>query len=92
MSKRAKIKKSSRRTPQFSSELHCQAPNQRRTELIRGVFSTSMGFGVERRPKDRVKTGWLYGYLYRLMFFHLFRLFKKKRRKVLGKPDMHVPE
>ncbi len=33
------------------------------------------GFGGERRPKDRVKTGCLYGYLYQLMFFQLFRFF-----------------
>jgi hypothetical protein len=46
--------------------------------------------GGERRPKDRVKTGCLYGYLYGLMFFQLFHLFVKNY--VFGKPVMHVRE
>jgi hypothetical protein len=46
------------------------------------------GFGGESRTKDRVKTGCLYGYLYRLMFLELFPLFCKNY--VLGKPVMHV--
>jgi hypothetical protein len=48
------------------------------------------GFGGERRPKDRVNTGCLYGYVYGLMFYQLFHLFFKNY--VLCKPIMHVRE
>ncbi len=48
------------------------------------------GLGGERRPKYRVKTGCLYGHVYGLMFYQLFRLFVKNY--VLGKRIMHVWE
>jgi hypothetical protein len=38
-SKRTKIKKPCDRTTQFSTGLHCQARNQRRTELVRGYLA-----------------------------------------------------
>jgi hypothetical protein len=43
-----------------------------------------------KEEQDRVKTGCLYGYLYGITFFQLFRLFLKIY--VLGKPVMHVWE
>ncbi len=57
MSKRAKIKKPCSRTPQFSAELHCQAWNQRRTELVRGYLAPRWGLGLKGSPK----TGWRQG-------------------------------